>query len=148
MVVEVLWYLLTTYTASCPRRLYSSSSLWEPQGAFARVLQIDQRGWINEIEFSGWTIQVTQFHKCERGSWFQNGGKWTCAGRCCCDMWLFNERMSTHLKKKEITGEKTTFYSFCTGEQVVTCLLIRVICGESPPVDTGNLWWVTACWYG
>ena len=22
-------------------------------------------------------------------------------------------------------------------------LFIRVICGESPPVDTGNLWWVT-----
>ena len=64
-------------------------------------------------------------------------------GRCCCDVWLFGERMSTHFRKKEITGRKTTFYSFYSEEQVVTCLLIRVMCGESPPVDTGNVWWVT-----
>ena len=102
---------------------------WISKGAFQRVPQVYQRGWINEIELNGWTILFTQFHKGERGSRFQNGGKWTCAGRCCCDMWLFNERLSKYLKKKEISG-KTTLYSFYTGEQVVTCLLIRVICGE------------------
>ena len=46
-------------------------------GAFTRVPQVDQRGWINEIEFNRWTILFTQFYKGERGSRFQNGGKWT-----------------------------------------------------------------------
>jgi hypothetical protein len=40
-----------------------------------------------------------------------------------------------HVLKKRNEREKTTFYSFCTGEQVVTCLLILVICGESPKVN-------------
>ena len=30
-----------------------------------------------------------------------------------------------HILEKKISGEKTTFYSLNTGEQVVTCLLIR-----------------------
>ena len=45
----------------------------ENKGAFTRVPQVDQRGWINEIEFNGWTILFTQFHKGEGGSRFQ---KW------------------------------------------------------------------------
>ena len=71
------------------------------KGAFTRVPQVDQHGWINEIEFNGWTILLTRFHKSERGSRFQNGGKWTCAGRCCCNMRLFNKRMSTHFRKNK-----------------------------------------------
>ena len=43
------------------------------------------------------------------------------------------------LEKKRNKEEKTMFCSFHAGKQVVTCLLIRVICGESPPVDTGDL---------
>jgi len=68
-------------------------------GTFTRVPQVDQRGWINEIEFNGWTILFTLFHKSEWGSRFQNGGKWTRAGRCF-NVWLFSKRMSTNLKKK------------------------------------------------
>ena len=40
-----------------------------------------------------------------------------------------------HSLEKRNKRENTTFYSFCTGEQIVTCLLIRVICGESPRVN-------------
>ena len=40
-----------------------------------------------------------------------------------------------HILEKINKKKKTTFYSFCTGEQVVTCLWIRVICGESPKVN-------------
>ena len=53
----------------------------ETKGAFTRVPQVDQRGWTNEIEFNGWTMLFTQFHKGEPGSRFQNGGKLTCAGK-------------------------------------------------------------------
>ena len=78
------------------------------KGAFTRVPQVDQRGWINEIEFNGWTILFTRFHKSERGSRFQNGGKWTCAGRCCCNMWLIKECQTHFRKKKKEIREKTT----------------------------------------
>ena len=100
-------------------------------GAFTRVPQVDQRGWINEIEFNGWTTLFTQSHKGERGSRLQNGDKWTCAGRCCCDVWLFNETMSTHFRKKEIRGKKRRSTRSTLG--TVRDLL----------VETGNLWWVT-----
>ena len=49
-------------------------------------------------------------------------------------------RECQHILEKEKLEEKTTFYSFYIGEQFVTCVLIRVMCGEVPPVDTGNLW--------
>ena len=39
-----------------------------------------------------------------------------------------------HILEKINKRKKKTFYSFYTGEQVVTCLLMRVICGESPKV--------------
>ena len=39
-----------------------------------------------------------------------------------------------HILEKEIKG-KNDVLTFYTGEQVVTCLLIRVICGESPKVN-------------
>ena len=71
------------------------------KGAFTRVPQVGQHGWINEIEFNGWTILFTRLHKSEWGSRFQNCGKWTCAGRCCWNMWLFNKRMPTHFRKKK-----------------------------------------------
>ena len=44
-----------------------------------------------------------------------------------------------HILVKRNKWKKTTFYSFYSGEQVVTCLLIRVICGESPNVNQ-RLW--------
>ena len=95
------------------------------------VNKIDQRGWINETEFNGWTILFTQFHKGEWGSRFQNGGKWTCGVRFCCDMWLFNERMSTHFRKKEIRGKNDI------------PLVLQWGTGRDLLVDTGNLLWVT-----
>ena len=71
-------------------------------------------------------------------------------GRCCCDMWLFNERMSTHFIKKEVRGKTNDALLVLhwgtgrdllvgTGNVVSHRLLILVICGESPPVDTGNV---------
>ena len=36
------------------------------------------------------------------------------------------------LEKRNKREKKPTFYSFYTAEQIVTCLLMRVICGESP----------------
>ena len=110
---------------------YSRPSIVDDKGAFTRVPRVHQRGWIKEIEFNGWTILITQFHKGERDSRFHNDGKWTCAGRCCCGMWLFDEKMSTHFGKKGIRGENDVLLVL----QVVTRLLIRVICGESPKVN-------------
>jgi hypothetical protein len=98
------------------------------KGAFTRVPQVDQRGWINQSEpckhllstelingVDGWTswakanfcsTSLIHFGWLTDSSRFQNGGKWTCARRCCCNVWLFNERMSTHFRKMK--GKKTT----------------------------------------
>ena len=40
-----------------------------------------------------------------------------------------------HILEKRSKRKKTMFYSFYTEEKAVTCLLIRVICGESPKVN-------------
>ena len=71
-------------------------------------------------------------------------------GRCCCDMLLFNGRMSTRFRKKEIRGKTDVLLvlQWGTGRDLLVDmgtvvshrLLIRVICGESPLVDTGNMW--------
>ena len=58
--------------------------------------------------------------------------------------------MSTHFRKKEMRGKNDVLLILHwatgrdllvdTGNVVSHRLLIQVICGESPPVDTGNMW--------
>jgi len=49
-------------------------------------------------------------------------------GRCC-DMWLFDERMSTQFRKKEIRGKNDVL------------LVLHWGTGRDLLVDTGNVWW-------
>jgi hypothetical protein len=44
-------------------------------GAFTRVTLYDQCRWISDIEFDGWSILFTRFHRSEQGRQLKNGGK-------------------------------------------------------------------------
>jgi hypothetical protein len=50
-------------------------------------------------------------------------------------IWDYLMKECQHILEIKKYEEKTTLYSFYTGEQIVTSLLTRVICGESPKVN-------------